>query len=64
MKQIMGELLLFYGVNANVKTFIGSVGLRISGSHDGFMVLAILGPISPGECHLWEFQKAYDIRRG
>ena len=30
----------------------GSVGLRVSGSHDGFMVLVILGLISPGECYV------------
>ena len=26
----------------------GSVGLKVSGSHDGFMAIAILDPISPG----------------
>ena len=39
----------------------GSVGLRVSGSHDAFMVIAILGLISPGECCLWESICEYAI---
>ena len=49
---------------------LGSVGLKVSGSHDGFMIIAILGLISPGECYLWECSlwichhlEACDMRR-